>query len=1064
MLFYLYGNAVDRDLRAIESIPSLIDPENMHPLVSSAAFTLQKSLISYDDDFLTNELENFPSCQVDAINIMLFSKIAWISSGKHISLSEAIDIYQVGDDMSKVQLEHLHLRGRITSDSDHGNGDRNVIRWKILKNMLRKKLRLQYLAVQLFKYEESKHAIRPRTTRSPGHSNSRKRNSKLKSQKLLSKSLDFNSNFSLPEMNLLSSQLEKSQERQLSLNNKINSNISMVSRSVPLGSLQAATNYSKKVGGKKMYNVLFLKAKGFWRIAFDKMKNNMQMYKYEIICQHFLKSYSAHRFYYAACNAVQNKIRRRLNDWKTKLNNLRTLEEFAALVDIQRLVRGKISRIYVKNIHKHRAATKIQKYMRSYVAKSFVKRLLDYKKLKEAVIFIENCWKKNIWRRALKNLFKLRKQTLASEFIQRVYHGHQGRKIARGKRLIIARNLGAVKMQCLWRRYQAIVLVDIYYSKWKQVEGSIYIQKVTRGIQGRRKAEAYKRKKNASERIQRGYRCHRAHDERKRRHLARQSMRIQRIVRGRQARGRVTQIRKRRAQERAEHAKAFNLVEKMILGHARRKKYIPKIEAYKKKRLTASVFIKEKFKAVQEGNRYRAILAMQRRSVQVIVNAIQRFMYRKYLRIECAIMIQSVMRRHLAKRIFREKQEEFLVFMSKRSLYYRLKAMYQSDQEAFFGVQASLIQTVWRSYYANKMKAQMQLFIQRDHAAQEIQRVGMNHVRRREAKLIANEKRKIKYRKEYAAIKIQKIGRGKSVRIEYFKHQQANIMKWFLVEAKSISMTKGLFVNFKKRKEKLNEMNAAAVKIQALARGVQDRGKVRKNYKRLVRNRDKTIKKRRERAAMKIQSVARRRQAMKIVKLRQAEFAVKEKKRKQLEELDAKLDDLHETHLNDLLALRVQQGVRGNQARKNRVKQEEKIVKERTKREEDKQLKAVAVIQGLARGIKGRRLYQEMLPELRKQLRARAFCVECELAPATRKCHVCKDQYCDVCFQSLHKKGTRKNHGFDFIRKGGDELDETDKLGEKNPMMWEEQWDDSAQARYWYHALTGEATWINPFE
>lgn len=962
--------------------------------------------------------------------------------------------------MSLQQLEHLHLRGRITSDTDYGNGDRNVIRWKILKNMLRKKLRLQFLAVQLSKFEDSQR-VRPLTSKI---ADSGGRKSKSKSQKLLSKSLDFNSKYSLPELNSLSNQLEKSQERQLSLSSKINSNISHVSRSVPLGSLQAASNYSKKVGGKKMYNVLHIKVKGFWRIAFNKMKNHMKMYKYELICQHFLKSYAAHRYFYAVCNAVQNKVRRRLSDWKIKLNNLRTLEEYAALLEIQRMVRGKISRIYVKNIHKHRAATQIQKYMRSYIAKCLVKQLKDHKRLKEAVVFIENCWKKNTWWRSLKNLFKLRKQTLASCLIQRVYHGHQGRNIARAKRLVIAKNHGAIKMQCLWRRYQATILVDIYYSRWKQVEGAIMIQKVLRGIQGRQKVTIFRRRKLAAERMQRAFRCHQARDERLRRHVAKHSTRIQRIIRGKLARDRVTQMRKRRAQEMAEHARAFGIVEKMILGHARRKTYIPKIEAYKKKRQLAAFTIKERLKAVKEGNIQRAILAMQRRSVQIFVRAIQRYMYRKFLRIECAIMIQSVMRRHLAKRIFREKQEDFLIQMSKQNLYYRLKKMFQNDQEAFFGVQAKIIQTYWREYYAEKMKTQMRVFIERTRAAEEIQRVGMNRVRRREAAAIVKEKRKVKYRKEYAAIRIQKIGRGKSARNEYFKHQQANIMRWFLTEAKAISLTKNLFLNFQKRKEMLNRMHAGAAKIQAIARGVEGRKKVRKNYKRLVRNRDKMILKRRERGAIKIQSIVRLKLAMRVVRMRQSAFEIQEKKRKQLEELDAKLDDLHETHLNDLLALRVQQGVRGSQARKNKQKQEEKIKHEQIQKEGNMRLKSVAVLQGWARGVRGRRKFQEMLPELRKQFRARAFCVECELAPATRKCRVCREQFCDVCFQNLHKKGTRKGHGFDFIRKADNELDQSDALGESNPMMWEEQWDENAQARYWYHSLTGEATWINPFE
>ncbi|KAJ7591437.1 hypothetical protein C8J56DRAFT_935571 [Mycena floridula] len=38
------------------------------------------------------------------------------------------------------------------------------------------------------------------------------------------------------------------------------------------------------------------------------------------------------------------------------------------------------------------------------------------------------------------------------------------------------------------------------------------------------------------------------------------------------------------------------------------------------------------------------------------------------------------------------------------------------------------------------------------------------------------------------------------------------------------------------------------------------------------------------------------------------------------------------------------------------------------------------------------------------------FCIECEDQPAQLFCESCSDAYCDVCFASQHRKGTRKNH------------------------------------------------------
>lgn len=111
-------------------------------------------------------------------------------------------------------------------------------------------------------------------------------------------------------------------------------------------------------------------------------------------------------------------------------------------------------------------------------------------------------------------------------------------------------------------------------------------------------------------------------------------------------------------------------------------------------------------------------------------------------------------------------------------------------------------------------------------------------------------------------------------------------------------------------------MNKAAIKIQSLGRGYIDRKRVRKALPKLIKRRDKRIQQRRIKAATKIQSVARMRAGKKIAALKKIEFMERERKRKQLEELDAKIEDIHSSHMNDLLAIRVQTGMREKLARK----------------------------------------------------------------------------------------------------------------------------------------------------
>ena len=146
-------------------------------------------------------------------------------------------------------------------------------------------------------------------------------------------------------------------------------------------------------------------------------------------------------------------------------------------------------------------------------------------------------------------------------------------------------------------------------------------------------------------------------------------------------------------------------------------------------------------------------------------------------------------------------------------------------------------------------------------------------------------------------------------------------------------------------------------------------------------------------------------------------------------------------------------------------KRQEAISEEEAKLRARKMLAdAAARIQGFARGCAGRRHFKEIEAELRRQLKARAFCVECEIAVAVRRCVECRDQYCVECFETIHRRGKRKDHGWKPLRKDENEVQaDTGNLGKDNPLLWEEYWDENAQAKYWYHTVTGEATWICPY-
>ena len=115
----------------------------------------------------------------------------------------------------------------------------------------------------------------------------------------------------------------------------------------------------------------------------------------------------------------------------------------------------------------------------------------------------------------------------------------------------------------------------------------------------------------------------------------------------------------------------------------------------------------------------------------------------------------------------------------------------------------------------------------------------------------------------------------------------------------------------------MDRANAAAKVIQALLRGVLGRAWFARNQKRLLREREKRIKKQRERASIVIQS-----KFFRVVLARRyvdkKRFAMLEYRRElmRMEEFEGKIDSIHESHLNDLLATRIETGVRERLARK----------------------------------------------------------------------------------------------------------------------------------------------------
>lgn len=131
--------------------------------------------------------------------------------------------------------------------------------------------------------------------------------------------------------------------------------------------------------------------------------------------------------------------------------------------------------------------------------------------------------------------------------------------------------------------------------------------------------------------------------------------------------------------------------------------------------------------------------------------------------------------------------------------------------------------------------------------------------------------------------------------------------------------------------------------------------------------------------------------------------------------------------------------------------------------------------------------HKKNLPALKKAKLARQYCVECEVQVGMRRCRQCKDKFCVTCYENVHAKGTRRTHTFENVKipanlaaalqaererllggaGGASKTSSTSaaaaKRGKAKKQDWEEFYDSSAKAKYWFNKVTGEASWISPF-
>ena len=814
---FMGSNLSDNILRLIES--------STHTL-NGAAFVVQKSIKLYDDSILRNQLASIPIAQRENMSLTLFIKIARMSSGMRISFLEAEHMYVKFRRRLNTMLEKRRAQSFDAAEFFDYEAE-----WKILSNMLLKKLFILYLAKEYFvnkpflllqtssmhspsgkarKHKGKNHFVGSMASLSSSATSYKTNSKKLNS---LSKSKS-NNDSNVNDLNFL---LSKSQKVQKRLTDQIISNLAKTAQAVTFSGFESAVSFAKHVGSRKIEILLNKKTITSYRLVIKKWMEVMDVFHSEKICMILLHHIATYRLgHLIHCN-ILGKKQRYLRYLKEQCNRYQTNERLAAVVEIQRIVRGRYGRQYAYRTKRYQAARNIQKLYRGILGRKIYQDLIYKRMVKNAVILIERTWFAHRFKRSVLKLIKSLKYNRRATIIQRNWRGKKGREKAKKRKNYLQRQKGALKMQCLWRRYQAILLVEKYMHNANVLKKIILIQCTVRVMLAKLQYKDLKEKIIRACVLQRAWRCYLARQVLRYKYESYAALIIQKRFRMHRASIRVQTIRQSRAADEMKRNQCGCLILLVMRGNKDRMKFLRMRYAHRVRRYNAAVKIQKKIKNFLEISKAKKILrnlrrlkreklrteAIRNRSARVLQRSIMAYLYRLEVerlrqieRNEAAICIQTRIRGMLGRAEAYRRQIE-LAEESKAErplpIYYKLKNLYYRDQNLYHRTNVIIIQCIWRQSLA-KMKVRR---IKVHNATRIISKWLLRmHETSRERYMLRYMKlrRKVQNRAANKIIKQAKIfiAGGTERRNNYM-----NKIKWFLYFAKIRRLTSSAIMSFK---------------------------------------------------------------------------------------------------------------------------------------------------------------------------------------------------------------------------------------------------------------------------
>lgn len=751
--------------------PTILFPSNIGKLINEACFSykLERETSSVTEAINNNEhlevLEYF-NCLV---NDLLPKEL--------ISHSDLINIYRKSIWLR--QYGHNKTKMRATSD--------------ILKNLLLKKLFQSFVVKTVIQSNHTHYiaVVNQMMHCSSSSSPSNRFNGSIGNIgfKSESKALEITGKFM--HHDVLSNSLERSKVKETNINKKIVDSITSMygTALVPIQAIRThkkALEKFQQIAIDKLFSSLQVLYIRHMRFMLLRWRKSVEVVNIANMCNSFIMHTGAFRILQILELSCAKSVHRAMNTLKSVVLVQKEREQFTASLEVQRYWRGSLERNRIKSQKLNKAATQIQSIVRVFIAKRKFEDKKRNKFLKRHVLVIENKWKSHVWKRTLNKIAKSRLLDTAARTVQRVYRGHQGRKLYKRINLVRLRHRGAIRFQCIWRRYKAIVMVSLLLNDDQGKRCAILIQKKFRGYLARSIYRGLVRIHTSARTIQYFFLRNKALKERMKRLRIKSAVQIQAFIRGRQGRKRFQYFKSLKLAKESANWNAMSALAPIILGHATRRKWKECIQRNTLIRHKNARTIQTLLKAIMLG--YKA---------RVEVVTIRKLYIEKQCRIKSAIEIQRIQRgiqgrlkfrNHLKKWL--EEQEKAIRYIPQ---YYRLKAEYYKTQNIFHRRYLLTIQCAIRCRLARNKVWRQRRYL----AACKIQRLISSFVAIKLAKHYVERLRIARKQLGLLVCSVQKLIRGFLGRQKFKRYKMRDIILWFLREVHLNSLSSKAVKNFR---------------------------------------------------------------------------------------------------------------------------------------------------------------------------------------------------------------------------------------------------------------------------